>query len=116
MSAGAGKGSGGRPNPGFWLRWRKTFSHGFDRNNEFNLLILEIRSEARALGGRKEPYDGSGGVEGDSKYARISGSRIIHETAVFLREDFHNGDPGEQSEGGARISVLYPHTGRQGGD
>lgn len=44
-------------NPGFWLQplAENFFSHGFDRNNEFNLLILEIRSEG---GGVRALHDG----------------------------------------------------------
>lgn len=107
--------------PGFWLQplAENFFSHGFDRNNEFNLLILEIRSEGggvRALmtdnglgiareqleAIRKHMHEGS-----DDPDADIGLRNVYMRLQYFYGEDFTM-EIGNNPEGGARISVYIP--------
>ena len=107
--------------PGFWLQplAENFFSHGFDRNNEFNLLILEIRSEGggvRALmtdnglgiareqleAIRKNMHEGS-----DDPDADIGLRNVYMRLQYFYGEDFTM-EIGNNPEGGARISVYIP--------
>ncbi|RJW42326.1 sensor histidine kinase [Lachnospiraceae bacterium TF09-5] len=107
--------------PGFWLQplAENFFSHGFDRNNEFNLLILEIRSEGggvRALmtdnglgiareqleAIRKHMHEGSDDLDAD-----IGLRNVYMRLQYFYGEDFTM-EIGNNPEGGARISVYIP--------
>lgn len=107
--------------PGFWLQplAENFFSHGFDRNNEFNLLILDIRSEGggvrtlmtdnglgiareRLEAIRKHMHEGS-----DDPDADIGLRNVYMRLQYFYGDDFTM-EIGNNPEGGARISVYIP--------
>lgn len=114
---------------GFWLQplAENFFTHGFDRNSEFNLLILEVKPEGggvrvlmadnglgiapeRLEGTRKNMYEGS-----DDPDADIGLRNVYMRLKYFYGENFTM-EIGNNPEGGARISVYIPTQAGKEGD
>lgn len=112
----------------FWLQplAENFFTHGFDRDSEFNLLILEIKPEGggvrvlmadnglgiapeRLEATRKNMYEGS-----DDPDADIGLRNVYMRLKYFYGENFTM-EIGNNPEGGARISVFIPtQAGKEG--
>ena len=105
----------------FWLQplAENFFTHGFDRDSEFNLLILEIKPEGggvrvlmadnglgiapeRLEATRKNMYEGS-----DDPDADIGLRNVYMRLKYFYGENFTM-EIGNNPEGGFKISILIP--------